>query len=123
MTGTFGAKAAILVVEDELLLRLNAVEMIEDAGFEPIEAENADTAMRILEARADIRLVFTDIRMPGSIDGLKLAHTVRDRWPAIKVTVTSGHVLISAAELPADCQFLRKPYGSAEIASMLEQVG
>ena len=81
----------VLIVEDEPLVRLGAVQAIEDAGFEVIEAANADEAIRILENRSDIRVVFTDIHMPGSIDGLKLAHAVRDRWPPIKIIVTSGH--------------------------------
>ena len=81
---------AVLVVEDESLVRLGAVTIIEDAGFEVIEAASADEAIGILECRSDIRVVFTDIHMPGSMDGLKLAQAVRDRWPPIKIIVTSG---------------------------------
>jgi CheY-like chemotaxis protein len=69
-------KAVVLVVEDELLLRLNAAQMMEDAGYEVIEASNADEAIQILESRTDIRIVFTDINMPGSMDGIKLANAV-----------------------------------------------
>jgi CheY-like chemotaxis protein len=75
------ANPAILVVEDELLLRLMAVDIVETAGFEALSAGTADEALAILEARADVRLVFTDVQMPGSMDGLRLAHAVRDRWP------------------------------------------
>ena len=75
------ANPAILVVEDELLLRLMAVDNVETAGFEALSAGTADEALAILEARADVRLVFTDVQMPGSMDGLRLAHAVRDRWP------------------------------------------
>jgi two-component system, response regulator PdtaR len=74
---------AVLIVEDEPLVRLGAVQTIEDAGFEVIEAANADEAIEILEKRSDIRVVFTDVHMPGSMDGLKLAHAVRNRWPPI----------------------------------------
>src|ERR1017187_8269176 len=91
---------AVLVVEDEPLVRLGAVQAIEDAGFEVIEAANADEAIRILENRSDIRVVFTDIQMPGSIDGLKLVHAVRNRWPPIRIIVTSGHGRVSEQDLP-----------------------
>ena len=81
---------AVLIVEDEPLVRFCAVQTVEEAGFAVIEAANADEAIAILESRRDIRVVFTDIHMPGSMDGLKLAHAVRDRWPPIKIIVTSG---------------------------------
>ena len=83
----------ILIVEDEFLLRLDSAETIENAGFEVIQAANADEAIAILTARPDIHVVFTDIQMPGSMDGLKLARFVRDRWPPIKIIATSGHVV------------------------------
>ena len=70
-------RSVILIVEDETLIRWGAVKMAEDAGFEVLEAANADEAIEILESRNDIRVVFTDIHMPGSMDGLKLAHAVR----------------------------------------------
>jgi len=82
----------VLVVEDEMILRMRAVDIVEDAGFNPVEAVNADQAISILESRSDISLLFTDIQMPGSIDGLKLAHAVHDRWPSIKIILVSGHV-------------------------------
>jgi CheY-like chemotaxis protein len=95
------AKApAVLIVEDEPLVRMGAVNLIEDAGFEVIEAASADEAIRILECRSDVRVVFTDIHMPGSMDGLKLAHAVRNRWPPIKIILTSGRDLIAEQVLP-----------------------
>jgi CheY-like chemotaxis protein len=112
-------RAVVLVVEDEALLRLNATMVVEDAGFEAIEAANADEALRILEARDDIRIVFTDIRMPGSMDGLRLASAVRDRWPPIQFIVTSGHATPSAQDLPAGGHFIQKPYESAQVARAL----
>src|ERR1019366_2069715 len=78
----------VLIVEDESLTRLDAVEMAEAAGFAVVEASNADDAIRILESRNDIRIVFTDIDMPGSMDGLKLPRAIRNRWPPIQLIVT-----------------------------------
>jgi CheY-like chemotaxis protein len=111
----------VLVVEDEQLVRLSAVKVIEDAGFEVIEAANADDAIRILESRRDIRVVFTDIQMPGSIDGLKLAHAVRHRWPPIKIIVTSGHELVAEDDLPEGGRFFAKPYDPMEICEALRE--
>ena len=92
---------AVLVVEDEPLLRMHAVDIVEDAGFVAIEARDADEAIAILEKRADVTLLFTDIQMPGSMDGLKLAHAVRDRWPPIKIVVVSGQMQLTQNDLPA----------------------
>src|ERR1700753_2341450 len=80
----------VLVVEDEFLLRMDAVDMIESAGFSVVEAADADAAIEILEARNDIAVIFTDIQLPGSMDGLKLARAGRGRWPPIKVIPSSG---------------------------------
>src|ERR1700688_385837 len=106
-----GAKApAVLIVDDEPLVRLCAVETVADAGFEVIEAANADEAIRILESRSDIHVVFTDVHMPGSMDGLKLAHAVRNRWPPIKIIVTSGRDPVTEQDLPEGSRFFAKPY-------------
>src|ERR1700724_2409764 len=105
----------ILIVDDEPLVRLGVAQTIEDAGFEVIEAASADEAIRILEFRSDIRVVFTDIHMPGSMDGLKLAHAVRNRWPPIKIIVTSGRELIAEQDLPEGGRFFAKPYKPIEI--------
>jgi CheY-like chemotaxis protein len=80
----------VLVIEDDFLVRMNAAQAIEEAGFEAIESANADQAIAILEARPDIIIVFADIQMPGDMDGLKLAAAIRDRWPPIKIVATSG---------------------------------
>lgn len=101
--------ANVLVVEDEMVLRMRAVDIVEDAGFTAVEAVNADEAMSILESRSDISLLFTDIQMPGSMDGLKLAHAVHDRWPAIKIILVSGQVKPSETDKPADSRFFGKP--------------
>lgn len=115
-------RAVILIVEDELLIRMNAAEMIEEAGYDVIEAANADEAIAILEVRLDIRVVFTDIQMPGSMDGLKLAAAVRDRWPPIKIVATSGHHAIRDGELPEGSAFLQKPYNAATIGRVLNEM-
>jgi len=108
------------VVEDEMVLRMRAVDIVEDAGFTAVEAVNADEAISILEARSDISLLFTDIQMPGSMDGLKLAHAVHDRWPAIKIILVSGQVIPSEAERPADSRFFGKPLGVEEMTTQLQ---
>ena len=112
----------ILIVEDEFLLRLDSAETIERAGFEVIQAANADEAIAVMKGRPDIHVVFTDIQMPGSMDGLKLAHFVRDRWPPIKIVATSGLVAISDDDLPDGSVFLRKPYRGVEIVATLRQM-
>jgi two-component sensor histidine kinase len=112
----------VLVVEDELVLRLRAVDIVEDAGFTAIEAVNADEALLILESRSDISLLFTDIQMPGSIDGLQLAHTVHKRWPAIKIVLVSGQVKLSDTDKPADSRFFGKPLEVQQIISELQKM-
>src|SRR5262245_24663102 len=107
----------VLVVEDEFLSRLHAVNLVEDAGYKAIEASNAKEAIAILEARKDIRIVFTDVDMPGTMDGLKLAHAIRTRWPPIELIVTSGHFHLSNAEMPERGRFFPKPYRHQEIIS------
>src|SRR5580698_8197795 len=95
-----GKRLLVLLVEDEILLRMNAVEIIEEGGFDVVEAANADEAIAILESRSDIGVIFTDIQMPGSMDGLKLAAAVRGRWPPIKIIATSGRYVFHEGELP-----------------------
>jgi CheY-like chemotaxis protein len=115
-------KLVVLVVEDEALLRMNAADIIEAAGFEAVEASNADDAIAILEGRDDIRVVFTDIQMPGSMDGLKLARAVSGRWPPIKIITTSGRVEVSGADLPDGGRFLAKPYTSGQVTTLLTEL-
>ena len=110
----------VLVVEDDFLNRLHAVNLVEDAGYIAVEASNADEAITILEARKDIRIVFTDIDMPGSMDGLKLAHAIRERWPPIELILTSGHFDLSHDEIPERGRFFPKPYRDQEIISALQ---
>ena len=110
----------VLVVEDEMVLRIRAVDIVEDAGFNPVEAVNADEALAILESRSDIALLFTDIQMPGSMDGLKLAHAVHNRWPDIKIMLVSGQVKPSDIERPADSRFFGKPLAVEQMISELQ---
>src|ERR1700726_43380 len=101
--------SVVLVVEDEMMLRMRAVDMVEDAGFTPVEAVDADEAVAILESRSDIALLFTDIQMPGSMDGLRLAHAVHARWPPIKIILVSGQLRPANIDIPADSRFFGKP--------------
>jgi two-component sensor histidine kinase/DNA-binding NarL/FixJ family response regulator len=118
------ALRAVLVVEDEMMLRMRAVDMIEDAGFTPVEAVNADDALAILESRSDIELLFTDIQMPGSMDGLNLAHAVHQRWPLIKIILVSGQLKLTDADKPADSRFFGKPIEVKQmIAEMQDMIG
>lgn len=114
-------KIAVLVVEDEPLVRIDVVDQLEDEGYRVFDAATADQAIAILEGQPSIRLLFTDIDMPGSMDGLKLAAAVRDRWPPVKIVVTSGHRSINASDLPAGSVFFSKPYRhNAVVASFRE---
>jgi two-component system, response regulator PdtaR len=112
----------VLAVEDEPLTLMLAVDIIRDAGFEPLWASNADEAIRILESRDDIRIVFTDINMPGSMDGIKLAQAVRGRWPPIKIIVTSGFSGSERKLLPEGSRFIPKPYNAGQISDALHSL-
>jgi two-component system, response regulator PdtaR len=116
---TKAKRPAVLIVEDEVLLRIHAADIVEEAGFTPIEAKNADEAVAILESRDDIVLLFTDVNMPGSMDGLKLAHAVRNRWPPIKIMIVSGHLRVSENELPAHSRFYGKPFETNKMIAEL----
>jgi CheY-like chemotaxis protein len=115
-------RPVILVVEDDFLIRMHAAEMIADAGFDVVEAASADQAILILEARLDITVVFTDIQMPGSMDGLKLAAAIRGRWPPIKIVATSGLVDVRQDELPEGGRFLPKPYRPDQVLGVLREL-
>jgi CheY-like chemotaxis protein len=116
--------AVVLVVEDEMLLRMRAVDMVEDAGYTSLEAVDADEAVAILESRSDIALLLTDIQMPGSMDGLGLAHAVHDRWPPIKIILVSGQLKLTSADMPANSRFFGKPLEpKVMIAQMQRMIG
>jgi CheY-like chemotaxis protein len=116
------APAVVLIVEDELLLRELAVELVEEAGFVALQAGDAEEAVALLEAHSDIAVLFTDINMPGSMDGLELAHAVHDRWPAIKILVASGQIRPKPSDLPSNSVFLGKPYGGEAVIARLRSL-
>lgn len=115
-------KIVILVVEDELLVRMDISDQLIDCGFDVLEAENAAQAMEILALHAEIQVMFTDVDMPGGMDGLKLATAVRHRWPPIKIIVTSGHRSVQLADLPLDSRFFGKPYRASAIADAAKEM-
>jgi CheY-like chemotaxis protein len=118
----YGQRPVVLVVEDEILIRMNAVEMVEKAGFEAIAACDADEAIRVLESRNDIRAVFTDVQMPGSMDGVRLARVIRNRWPPVALIVTSGQTAGLESGVPTGGKFLSKPYEQVQIEKVLRQL-
>jgi CheY-like chemotaxis protein len=117
-----GERPVVLVVEDEPLVRMDASDMLHGAGFEVIETANADEAIAVLEGRSDIHVIFTDIDMPGSMDGIKLAHFVRDRWPPVKIIATSGHAKVTESDLPEGARFLAKPYRPYVVSTVIRQM-
>ena len=108
-----------MVVEDHPLVRMAVLEVMIEAGFEALDASSASGAIRTLEARPDIRLVFTDAEMPGTMDGIELAHYIRNRWPPVKLIVVSGKVVIDPPELPAGARFFAKPYRETSIVEAM----
>ncbi len=115
-------KVVILLVEDEALIRMEAVQIVIDAGFAVVEACCADEAIKILESRRDVRAVFTDINMHGSIDGLQLSHAIRGKWPPIHLIVTSGLNAPAQEQLPANSRFIGKPYTAEHVAVALREL-
>jgi two-component system, response regulator PdtaR len=101
-------RPVVLIVEDDFLTRMNTAHMIEEAGFDVVEAANADDAIQVLEARLDITVVFTDVQMPGSMDGLKLAAFIRGRWPPLKI-VALATLTFANAIFPKAHGFCRNP--------------
>ncbi len=112
---------AVLVVEDDPLLRFDMVDLVEDAGFVAHEARNADEAIEEMNRNPAIRVVLTDIEMPGSMDGLKLAFLVRKRWPPVVILVISGKRNVSQTDLPEDVLLLSKPYSPAMVVRTLRK--
>lgn len=116
------APIQILVVEDEPLLRMDVADHLSEQGYNVFEAGNADEAISILEHQLEIRLIITDIDMPGSMDGLKLAEAVRNRWPPVKIIVVSGHRIIEITDLPDGSVFFSKPYTPSQIISSMREL-
>jgi CheY-like chemotaxis protein len=112
----------VLVVEDDVLVRMIATDILEEAGLRTAEARDAKEAMILLEARPEIRVLFTDWNMPGEIDGLGLARMVYKRWPAVGMIVTSGKMDPEPGELPAGARFLKKPYRPSALIQEVEDL-
>lgn len=110
----------ILIVEDEALIRFDLVDFFEAAGWRVLDAENADEAIAILDRHKEVRAVLTDVQMPGSMDGLKLAHYVRNRYPPTVLFVVSGNLRIPEDELPLRTTFLPKPFDQNQLLKQLE---
>jgi CheY-like chemotaxis protein len=112
----------ILVVDDEELLRLHAADLLEEHGFRVIEARNAAAALKVLEARDDVRLLFTDIQMPGALDGMDLAREVHQRWPNVLLVITSGQKKPTEEEIPDHGRFVAKPYRAGELLDQVKDM-
>ena len=115
-------KISILIVEDEVPIRMDIADFLAREGYEVLEASNADEAIEILEANNSIRLILTDVDMPGSMDGLKLAAAVRDRWPPVRIIVMSGHRTVEITDLPDGSVFFSKPYSVDEVAASVREL-
>jgi CheY-like chemotaxis protein len=113
---------AVLVVEDELHLRMIIAETFEDAGFKVFQAGSASEAIEILNCESDIRAVFTDVEMPGTMDGIALAHVIRDRWPPTILIVSSASYDHSNKPFPSNASFLQKPYGPGILLEFAESL-
>ncbi|MCF1467277.1 response regulator [Agrobacterium vitis] len=115
-------RPVILVVEDSPMIRMGAIDLVLSAGYEALEAGDADEAILILESRDDIDLVFTDVQMPGTMDGIKLSHYIRDRWPPVKLIVASGAAILEESMLPGGSRFFSKPYDELTITEAMAQL-
>ena len=116
------SQPAILIVEDEVLIRMQLASIVEEAGFTVFEAGTADEAIQIMEVNESINVLMTDISMPGSMDGLKLSHFVKKRWPPIKIVVASGHLKVGRHDLPDQDIFLEKPYNTPRLRQLLDEI-
>ena len=112
----------ILVVDDEVLLRMLATEYFEEAGYEVIEAEDGASALAAIRARPDIRAVFTDVQMPGRPDGFALARLVRQECPHCAIVVVSGRPAPENEELAEGARFVTKPYWGTEVVSLITRM-
>ncbi|MDR6624520.1 response regulator [Caulobacter segnis] len=120
-TGEASVRRVVLVVEDEVLVRMLACDILDDAGYHPLEAVDAREALALLEARPDIALMFTDVDMPGEINGLGLARLAALRWPELPIVATSGAAGVQAIDLPPNGRFLQKPYSPSILIETVER--
>lgn len=117
-----GKWPVVLVVEDDELLRWGATIVLEDSGYSVLEASDAGEALTALEQREDVRIIFTDVQMPGAIDGVRLAHLVSQRWPLLKIIVTSGGMRLHQDDLPKGGVYLMKPYSATQLTTAVYEV-
>jgi len=115
-------KPTALIVDDETLLRLHAADLLEDEGFSVLEAATAEEALELLAASPDVKLLFTDIEMPGQLNGLDLARRVHERWPHILLIVTSGRLRPDRGEIPEPGRFVAKPYRDEELLGQVNDL-
>lgn len=121
--GAINDRALVLVVEDELLVRMTAADELEEAGFQVLEAANADIALKMLEARSDeVQVLFTDVNMPGSMDGMELAEQVHERWPHVLLLISSGYARPRPDEIPDHGRFVPKPYIGATLVRHIHEM-
>ncbi|KGE00692.1 response regulator [Rhizobium sp. YS-1r] len=115
-------RAVVLIVEDEPLIRFTTLDALEDVGHTVLEAGNADEAMVLFRNRSDINIVFTDVDMAGSMDGIQLARRVRAIRPSVGIIITSGVVNLDPMLLPANTLFLPKPYQHEKLLSSIHEL-
>ncbi|MDO7841881.1 response regulator [Sphingomonas immobilis] len=114
---------AILIVEDEAFIRYDLVDFFEDAGFQVFDAENADVAIELMAANPSIRIVLTDVDMPGSMDGVRLAHVIRDRYPPTLLLIASGARKLEQGDMPPGATFIAKPFDPRSLLSRIREAG
>ena len=119
---TNAVRPTILVAEDSELLRLLASDLLEDHGYTVVAADNAEEAIKVMENRKDVRLLFTDIQMPPGCNGLELAREVHNRWPKVLLVITSGQVQPTRAEIADDGRFIRKPYRAKDLLGQIDNL-
>ncbi len=116
------ARAVVLIVEDEPLVRMMVIELFEDEGFEVLEAASGDQALAIFAERDDVALLFTDVEMPGSLDGYALAHWVHAHRPAVKTVIVSGRAMPRAGDMPEGATFVGKPYDHDDVMRRIQSI-
>jgi DNA-binding NtrC family response regulator len=116
-----GEERSILVVDDEALIRLNLLDFFADEGFRTFEAANANEAIAIMESNRSIRIVLTDVQMPGSMDGVKLAHYIHERFPPTLLVIASGAVKVKPDEMPPHTMFVAKPFDPRFVLEEIER--
>jgi DNA-binding NtrC family response regulator len=119
---TSTTQKTVVLVEDEPIIRMHELMLLQDLGFSALDFESAEAALRYLEDHStEVLVLFTDIRMPGSVDGLMLAKIVGQRWPWIRVVLASGHAQAEELALPREMMFIRKPFSPAEVIDTMSE--